>query len=225
MKTVFLSALLLLAAPALTAETPATGILVAGQLRAGRVDTDTPPDLREAVVFFRSASVAAALPGADAEMRMSGKAFAPGVLAITAGTLVRFPNTDPILHNAFSTSPQGEFDLGFYGAGESRERRFDTPGLVRVYCNVHHGMVGYVMVLDTPFFTQPDADGRFLLRLPRGVKGTLYVWHPQAAALREEIDTAADRSLELPVDFTGRRLPRHLNKFGKHYGQRTQRQY
>jgi len=203
----------------------ASGVLVQGSLRAAQVDTDTPPDLREAIIFFRPAAAVAVEPGVDAEMRMADKAFTPGVLAVTRGTQVRFPNTDPILHNAFSTSPQARFDLGFYGAGEAREQLFDAPGLIRVYCNVHHGMVGYVMVLDTPFFTQPDTNGKFSLMLPPDATGTVYVWHPQADALQQAFTVNANAALDFAVNFTGRRLPRHLNKHGRRYDQRTQRQY
>lgn len=218
--TLFLLALL--AAPV---SSIADAAVIRGQLQTGRVDTDTRPDLSEAIVFFRTLDAAPVAPGETVEMRMIGKAFRPGVLAVTAGTSVRFPNADPILHNAFSTSPRAEFDLGFYGDGESREHHFETPGLVRVYCNVHHGMVGYVMVLDTPYFTQPDTRGYFSLSVPEGASGTLYIWHPQAEVMRREIEAAEDESLDLSMDFTGRRLPRHLNKHGRQYGERNQRSY
>ena len=91
------------------------------------------------------------------------KQFLPRVLAIGAGESVRFPNEDPILHNVFSQSPDNAFDTGQYGRGEGKTTRFDKPGLVRVYCNVHHSMVGHILVLDTPHFTRPSSDGRFRL--------------------------------------------------------------
>lgn len=220
-----LAALLLMPASALAAA-PAGSETVAlqGSLSAGRIDTDTPPDLREAIVFFRPAAPRPVEPGADVEMRMAGKAFVPGVLAVTAGTRVHFPNTDPILHNAFSTSPQAPFDLGFYSGGETRTQSFDRPGLIRVYCNVHHSMVGYVMVLDTPYFTQPDKDGRYMLELPQGIEGTLYFWHPQAEVQRKTLAATSRSTFDVALDFTGRRLPRHLNKHGRSYAQAA-RQY
>lgn len=183
------------------------------------------PDWREAVVFFRPDRAAdEVLPGDPAEMRMTGKTFSPGVLAVTAGTTVRFPNHDPVLHNAFSTSGNSRFDLGFYGVGDSREVVFDQPGIVRVYCNVHHGMVGYVLVLDTPYFALADAQGRFNLKLPEGQAGRLYAWHPQADAVQRALTDVPD-FLEIPLKLTGRRVPRHLNKHGKPYRNNSTRQY
>ena len=50
------------------------------------------------------------------------KQFVPRVLPITVGSQVRFPNQDPILHNAFSTSKDNSFDVGLYGEGEGQTR-------------------------------------------------------------------------------------------------------
>ena len=46
---------------------------------------------------------------------------------------------------------------------------FDTPGLVKVYCEIHKHMRAFVLVLDTPWFTATDRDGAFVLRdIPPG---------------------------------------------------------
>jgi hypothetical protein len=43
--------------------------------------------------------------------------------------------------------------------GPGKVLDFKSPGLVRVFCNVHHSMVAYIWVLDTPFYTTPDGSG------------------------------------------------------------------
>ena len=197
-----------------------------GRLVPAAMDVDSPPDFREAIIFLRpDEPVPVDGSSTVVEMRMEGKAFKPGMLAITVGTTVDFPNVDPIIHNAFSTSTSNSFDLDFYGAGEQRSVTFDRAGLVRVYCNVHHAMGAYIMVLDTPYFTQSDAAGRFALSIPAGTGGTLYAWHPQARVERFAIgkppeNGAENRFLEIAMTFNGRRVPRHLDKHGKPY--RTQ---
>lgn len=199
---------------------------IEGRLVVASREVDAAPDLREAVVFLRPAELVEveALPE-PATMRMVDKAFSPGVLAVTAGSTVTFPNLDPILHNAFSTSSSNRFDLGFYGAGKNREVVFTDPGLVRVFCNVHHGMAGYVMVLDTPFHTRPDADGSFRLELPEGTRGTLYAWHPQARVERRNVDGTEAGFIEFSLVINGRRVPRHLNKHGKPYRRSIRKGY
>ncbi|MBW3568003.1 MAG: methylamine utilization protein [Proteobacteria bacterium] len=224
MKTLPYVLLLLVPFSTATAVEPSPQVTLHGSIRSANPDAAVHPDLSETVVFFRPFDPVPLSTGADAEMRMANKTFDPAVLAITAGTRVVFPNFDPILHNAFSTSPQARFDLDFYGKGEARDHVFDSAGLVRIYCNVHHGMVGYVMVLDTPFFTQPDSRGKFTLVLPEGLRGELYVWHPQGRILKSTWVSANDARV-FSIDFNGRRIPRHMNKHGRPYERKSARRY
>jgi len=173
----------------------------------------------DVVAYFVPKSPAPVTPLKDgAEMRMEKKSFVPRVLAVPIGTEVRFPNFDPILHNAFSTSTNNTFDLQLYGGGESKMHKFESAGLVRMYCNVHHGMVGYILVLDTPYFSSVAGGGEFTLKdLP--VAGDLYLWHPRAEVFRQALDLAQAPASVTPfkLDLTQRRIPKHMNKEGKTY--------
>jgi hypothetical protein len=153
------------------------------------------------------------------------KQFVPRVLAITAGNSVRFPNEDPILHNAFSTSAENAFDTGQYGRGEGKLQLFDKPGLVRVYCNVHHSMFGFILVLDTPFHTRSDAAGKFVLTgLPEG-EGELVVFHDRGTPLKQSVVIGKNSSIDLKLDLNKRRVPAHTNKFGKPYARTPNANY
>lgn len=176
-------------------------------------------EAREAVIYFRPAkAVAPAAAAEPAEMRMERKQFLPRALPITVGSAVRFENFDPILHNAFAPAGTHAFDVGLYGKGEAREHRFDKAGLVRVYCNVHHDMVGHLLVLDTPYFARPDAAGGFRLDVPPGTAGELFVWHERAKLWRRKLDGAEAARVEVALDLSRPRVPPHMNKFGKPYG-------
>jgi hypothetical protein len=131
---------------------------------------------------------------------------------------VQFPNQDPILHNAFSTSKDNAFDVGLYGEGEGQTFTFTHVGYVRVYCNVHHSMIGHILVLDTPYFAQPDANGDFRLSGVPQVPGDLVVWHERATPWLRELTPEAKTSEQVQLDLSQRRVPQHLNKFGKPYG-------
>jgi len=173
----------------------------------------------EAVVYFRPrAAFEPPQPMPPVSMSTRRKEFVPRVLPITPGTEVGFPNLDPILHNAFSTSTGNAFDTGVYGTGKGSTHKFSTPGLVKVYCNVHHSMSASILVLDTPWFTQPDAQGRFELRnLPEG-QGDLVVFHDRTAPWQQSLDPAATTAeLEIELELKRRRVPPHMNKFGKPY--------
>ncbi len=178
-----------------------------------------PEEAAEAVVYFRPAApVPVAAAKQPVEMITLRKQFSPRILPVTVGTEVRFPNQDPILHNAFSTSKDNGFDIGLYGQGEGKAQRFDQPGYVRVYCNVHHSMVGHILVLDTPFFVRPDAQGRFRLKdLPAG-KGDLVVWLDRATPWHAQLVAGTTEPLVVTLELAQKKIPPHMNKFGKPYG-------
>jgi plastocyanin len=136
------------------------------------------PDRRRSVVFLetapRGAFEAAERPRARLDQR--NEAFHPYVLAIMAGTTVDFPNNDRTYHNVFSYSKPRRFDLGRYPQGESKSVRFDTPGIVRVFCDIHAHMSAYILVFAHPYFAATDADGRYQIAgVPPGTY-TLSVW-------------------------------------------------
>lgn len=181
----------------------------------------------EAVVYFRpeaSFPAPAAMPAQQLSTRR--KSFIPRVLPITVGTEVSFPNFDPILHNAFSTSAGNTFDTGSYTTGEGSRHTFQQPGLVKVYCNVHHSMSAHILVLDTPWFTRPDAQGRFRLQgLPPG-RGQLAVFHDRTPAWEQTVEVSGENAEQvISLELTRRKVPPHMNKFGKPYGREGGRGY
>src|SRR5580704_17387695 len=91
------------------------------------------------VVIALTPSETAAMPppaGKHAVMLQKDKTFSPHALAIHAGSLVEFPNADPIFHNAFSSYNGQVFDIGLYPPGTTRSVKFARPGVVRVFCNI-----------------------------------------------------------------------------------------
>ncbi|MBX3724515.1 MAG: hypothetical protein KF823_01180 [Xanthomonadales bacterium] len=208
--------LVLLAAlvPPAAADSLAGRIELFAEQRALRAE-----EAREAIVYFRPRTPVAVVPMPEVTvMTTRRKRFQPRTLAITVGSRVRFPNEDPILHNVFSTSAGNAFDVGLLGVGEHGEVVFDRAGYVRIYCNVHHAMVGHLLVLDTPFFTRPDAQGGFRLDgLPPG-PGELVVWHDRARPWRQPATPGqASQSLAVRMELSQRRVPPHMNKFGRPY--------
>ena len=48
--------------------------------------------------------------------------------------------------------------------------RFDRPGIVRVFCEIHSHMNAFILVFNHPFFALTDADGRYRIEsVPPGV--------------------------------------------------------
>ena len=105
------------------------------------------------------------------------KLFKPRVLPVPEGTVVEFRNDDDIYHSVFSLSRPNDFDLGLYREGTSLSHRFDDPGPVQLLCNVHASMLGWLYVVDSPYYAQARADGTFVIRgVPAG-EYLLEAWH------------------------------------------------
>ena len=208
----------------------AAGVTFAGEL-SGRVSLVSSRSGRPArgvevdqtvVAFVPARWVRPAPPEEPFEMATVRKAFEPEVLVVPTGAIVLFPNFDPILHNVFSLTPGNAFDVGVYGRGEGKSAILQKSGVVRVFCNVHQDMFGHILVLDTPHFQRVEADGTFRLDgLPEG-PGELLTWHPQGKLERRPLGSPRG-GLALEIKTDRRRVPRHLNKFGKPYRSRRSR--
>ncbi|MBA3318127.1 MAG: hypothetical protein H0T50_08565 [Gemmatimonadales bacterium] len=194
--------------------------------RVTMLDKENQPgdDVGQAVLWLSSGS-AHPRPPVQTDVGTSGKAFSPRVLVVPVGSTVSFSNYDPFNHNVFSLSEENPFDLGLYGRGEARSVRFDRPGLVRVYCNVHAQMSALVHVRDTPWYTQPASDGSFTLSSVPVGDYTLHVWHERASETTQPL-TVPDEGvteLALELDARGYQFKPHLNKQGQPYPQQGRR--
>lgn len=176
------------------------------------------------VVSLVPTDKAAGLTPGHATIRQKGKTFLPHILAITAGTVVDFPNDDEIFHNAFSNYNGQIFDLTLYPPHTTRSVRFTRPGVVRIFCNIHSSMSAVIVVLQTPYFAVSKRDGTFTIPdvPPGGYR--LNVFHERATdtslrALDQNI-TIPDSNFELPaisVSETGYLPVPHSNKYGQPY--------
>ena len=129
------------------------------------------PTRRQSVVYLETAPQGAFEdPGRTrASLDQKDEAFVPYVLPVAVGTIVDFPNRDRTYHNVFSLSRVKSFDLGRYARGQSKAVRFDRPGVVRVFCDIHSHMSAYVLVFAHRFFAATDPDGRYRIEgIPPG---------------------------------------------------------
>jgi plastocyanin len=191
-----------------------------GPVRLREKDGRPRASLQDCVAILEplDAPVTQAGPSRPVAIRTLGKRFLPRVSLATPGTEVAFPNLDHILHNVFSVTPGNRFDTGHYQPGEAPRVRVTAPGLVKLYCNVHHQMNAFLWVVTTPF--AEVLDGRAGLRFDQVPAGTyrLRLWHPEAGErtwtvrVGEGVTQGAwELDLSLPA------LEPHKNKFGRDY--------
>jgi plastocyanin len=140
--------------------------------------------LRYAVVWVTTAKAPATESGSKttplaepllqpALMDQRGHEFVPRVLAVRSGQPIRFTNSDPANHNVRTSSvqPTNEFNV-FTGVEGSYTHRFAADAQnrpVRVGCDIHPWMRGWIYVFDQPHFAVSDLQGRFrIASLPPG---------------------------------------------------------
>ena len=168
--------------------------------------THAPPD-RRSVVYLDPAPRAAFDAREESRPRMDqrNETFVPHVLAIVAGTTVDFPNSDHTYHNVFSLSKTKTFDLGRYAVGRSKSVRFDRPGIVRVFCDIHSHMSAFILVFAHRYFSVADTEGSYRLEnVPPGTY-TVVAWN-ESAALESRRVVVPEAGGEVEANFAlGRR--------------------
>ena len=125
-----------------------------------------------------------------------GLQFVPRVQAVTLGSKVRFTNDDTETHNVHIVSPGNDFNETM-APGQPREFAPVKAGVIRLACDVHSHMRGYVVVSASPFVQVCSAKGNFRLRdVPEG-EYVLTVWHEMGDSLKRDVTVTGDGNVAL----------------------------
>jgi plastocyanin len=107
--------------------------------------------------------------------------FDPPVTVVTTGTAVMFPNQDTVRHHVYSYSPAKTFQIKLYAGVPHTPIVFDKPGVAVLGCNIHDGMIAWVVVSDTPLWARSAAGGHAKVAdVPPG-SYQVHVWHSSLA--------------------------------------------
>lgn len=169
-------------------------------------------------------------PAQRQQLLQKSKTFSPHLLVVQVGSVIDFPNYDPLFHNVFSLFEGKRFDLGLYEAGTSRSVIFNRAGISYIFCNIHPEMSAVVIALKTPYFGISDRKGSIVIsHVPAGMY-QLDVWHERV--LPETLKMLARKVLVSATSnsFGTLHLPQqrnvsqtHKNKYGQDYESPTSR--
>jgi plastocyanin len=157
-----------------------------------------PIDRRRSVVYLEAAPQGAFEEPERTRVVLDQRdqTFVPHVLAIITGTTVDFLNSDRTFHNVFSLSKAKRFDLGRYPRNEVRSVRFDRPGVVRVFCDIHSHMSAFILVFAHRYFSVTEADGSYRIdRVPAG-NYSLVAWNEGQERETRAVEVPAGGSAE-----------------------------
>jgi len=156
-------------------------------------------------------------------LAQKNKSFEKHLLVIPTGSIVDFPNFDPIFHNVFSLFEGQRFDLGLYETGSSRSVKFSKPGVSYIFCNIHPQMEAIVVSLPTSWYAVTGPKGTFSIDdVPPGRYG-LRVWYERAnpedlSRLNRVVTVAGDTNFgSMTIRETSEVPPPHKNKYGRDY--------
>ena len=141
-------------------------------------------------------------PAEPVTVNQNGCVFAPHGVAVMAGQKVIFKNDDPVLHNVRTDSKINKiFNIAQPIQGMETKKIFDKPEIgIRLKCDVHFWMAGYIHVLSNPFFAVTGEDGSFTIKnLPAGTY-TLELWHEKLGTQDQTITVKDGESKE--INFT-----------------------
>lgn len=160
----------------------------AGEIVATVVDQKDQPVAGAVVFVYEVPGGRFAPPERPAVVDQVDKEFNPHVLAVLAGTKVTFSNKDTVQHQIYSFSKAKRFEIPLFKDEAGDPVVLDKPGIVKLGCNIHDWMLGYILVLDNPYFAMTGPDGAARLKVPAGS------WELAAWSERMKGDGEVDKS-------------------------------
>lgn len=161
--------------------------------------------LSDTVVYLQSANAVPVKPSNDLQIQQKGKEFSPFVSVAPVNSSLTFPNRDGIGHHVYSFSPAKTFELPLSEQELTTSILFDTPGIVTVGCNIHDWMVGYIYIVNTPYYAVTDQQGKLSINNVPAGSYTLHLWHPGIKSGKDleqpmTINDQQDQQLNLKID-------------------------
>lgn len=164
-------------------------------------------EVRNAVVWLENPPANAAWPAQSerAEMDQNGCVFIPRVVVVPAGGTVDFLNSDRLLHNIHATPKLNVSFNRTQPKARTIPITFDKPEIVRINCDLHSWMIGWVVVAAHSFYAVTGADGQFGFdNLPPG-QYKLQIWHERLGTVPATVTVGDQQPARLTVELPERR--------------------
>lgn len=157
--------------------------------------------VRYAVVRLIGATGTVAEGTAPVELNQKGCKFAPHVLVVNQGAALDILNNDGISHNIHSHSTaNAEFNKAQPGFKKKMQQTFDKAERVRLTCDIHPWMNGWVVVTDKEPVAVTDAAGTFkITNVPPG-SYKLEVWHEKLGVQTRDVTVKAGADAAITIE-------------------------
>ncbi|HEV8719399.1 MAG TPA: carboxypeptidase regulatory-like domain-containing protein [Candidatus Binatia bacterium] len=164
--------------------------------------------LKNAVVFIEAAPVTTpADPQKLNVIENSGCRYVPRIHAMQKGERLRIRNNDPklhILHSYLQQKTVFMLSLPFKNTILEATHKIRDAGILKLVCDTHAWMLGYVHVFDHPFFAVTDDKGAFSIANVAPGTYTLKAWHEEAGVRIQEITVLEDGDVRVDFQFSNK---------------------
>jgi len=172
------------------------GVCGEGYIERREIDVGNDGALKDVVVFLEGVKKGKAWedPAEAYVLDQEGCAFRPYLQIIPRGTKLTILNSDPILHNIHTYELIGRVRKDLFNIAQPKFRPkvsqtvTTTRGnTIRVECDAHNWMLGWIYVVDNPYYAVVGEDGAFTLGdIPPGTY-KVKAWHPFLGVKEREV--------------------------------------
>jgi hypothetical protein len=129
-----------------------------------------------------------------------GCKFVPHVSAMTPGEM-DLKNSDDILHNIHTYSTANpSINKAQPKFKKVMAEKFEKPEFIKLTCDVHSWMLGWVAVMPNPFYGVTDASGNAKIEnVPPG-KYAVEAWHETLGKQTKEVEVKAGQSTKVAIE-------------------------
>jgi plastocyanin len=135
-----------------------------------------------------------------AKMDQKQCSFVPRVVIVPVGESMEFLNSDRLLHNVRSAAKENSPFNRAQPHARTISFVFKQPELLRVDCDLHSWMRGWVVVAAHPFYAVTNEQGEFNLgNVPPG-KYTLQIWQESLGTVTQEVTVGNKATTTVTVE-------------------------
>lgn len=159
--------------------------------------------LKNAVVSLADIKQGKSLAQANFEsvLDQNGCVFKPHVTLVPAGGKLKILNSDGVLHNFHTFSRKNRsINKAQPKFRKKMTAKFEQPEIVKVACDAHSWMQGWIVVAEHPYYAVTDASGKFALKdVPPGTY-QLQVWHESLGKQTKEVTVKANQDVGVSIE-------------------------
>ena len=170
-------------------------------------------ELLGAVVFIEGVAAGKAWPDRDMRQAVDQRdcTFQPNMLVAPRWADMDIVNSDPVLHNIHAWELIGDRGRTLFNLGQPPEKEVITQALrprrgnrIRLECDAHDFMQGWIFAADTPYAVATGEDGTFEIGdVPPG-EYTVKIWHPFLGMREQSVTLGAGQFSQIEFDLTRR---------------------